>query len=300
MKRVSVVGFLFSLILAAVAGPADAGEIKVLVNGQPITSYDIAQRMAMQRISGQTPSNRTATDELINEAVQLSEARRVGISVPQAQIDEAFNNIAAQVRMPPRQFVQALAQAGVDADSLRARLRVQIAWQTLMQARMQRATVRQQDITAELLSRGDAAQTMKEYRLQQIVFVVPRGSAAALYAQRRREAEAFRQRFRGCDGSLAQAGNLRGVVVRDIGRRDSTQLGGPQGQEIAKTREGRTISPFQTDQGIELLAVCEVREIRSTAAARAEIENRLLLAQGETIGKEYLDQLRERAVIQYR
>lgn len=300
MRRIPVTSFVLGLMLIALAAPAGAAEIKVLVNGQPITSYDISQRVAMQRISGQPASSKAATDELINEAVQMTEARRAGITVPQPQVEEAFNNIAAQVRMAPRQFTQALAQAGVDADVLRNRLRVQIAWQTLMQARMQRATVRQQDITSELLSRGDAARTMKEYRLQQIVFVVPRGSSAALYAQRRREAEAFRQRYRGCDNALAQARALRGVVVRDIGRRDSTQLAGPQGQEIAKAREGRAISPVQTDQGIELLAICEIRDIQSTAAARAEIENKLLTEQGETIGKEYLDQLRGRAVIQYR
>lgn len=294
---------LFLALALAIAGgtaTVAAAEIVVLVNGIPITNYDIAQRVAMQRISGQSPSNASAREELINEAVQMSEARRFGITVSDANVEQAFGNIAQQVKMGARQFAQALSQSGVNPDTLRNRLRVQIAWQTLMQRRMSRAVVRQDEITQQLQQRGDEAATMNEYRLQAIIFVVPANSSANLYAQRRREAESFRQRFRGCDGAIAQAQALRGVVVRDLGRRDSTQLVGPQGEEIQKTRVGRTTAPDQTDAGIELIAVCDITQIRSSAAARQQIENQLLMSQGEELGKEYLAELREKAIIQQR
>ncbi len=300
IRCIRLLPVLACLVLAGAWQSAFAADIKVLVNGEPITSYDIAQRVAMQKISGQRASNSAAVEELINEAVQLSEARRRGITVPQPQIDAAFASIATQVKMTPAQFTRALAGAGVNADSLKNRIRAQIAWGQLMQGRMQRAAVNRQDITNELLARGDAAQTMKEYTLQQIIFVAPKGSSAGVYAQRRREAESFRQRFRGCDNALQQARGLRNVVVRDLGRRDTTQLGGAQGEEIGKTRTGSATRPRQTDQGIELVAVCAVREVRSNAAARAEIENRLLVAQSETVGKEYLDELRGKAIIERR
>ena len=145
-----------------------------------------------------------------------------------------------------------------------------------------------------------ANMTLNEYMLQQIVFIVPQGSSPALYAQRRREAEAFRQRFQGCDNSLAQAQKLRGVVVKDIGRRDATQLNGAEGEDIKKTPAGKTAPPYQMNEGIELIAVCSVKQVQSQAAARAEVTNELYGKQAKDLGKDYLDELRKAAIIEYR
>ena len=224
------------------------------------------------------------------------------MSVPDKQVEGAFASIAGKLKLTPAQLTAALKGEGIEADSLKKRFRAQIAWQQLVQMRTAtKATVRAEEVTAQLLQKGDpSAMTAKEFVLQQIVFVVPSGSASALYQQRRREAEAFRQRYQGCDTALDQAKQLRGVVVKDIGRRDSSQLQGPQGEEIQKTAAGKVSSPNQIDQGIELIAVCSTRDIQSTAIARAEIENQLYLKQAGDLGKDYLKELRDRAIIEYR
>ena len=132
------------------------------------------------------------------------------------------------------------------------------------------------------------------------MFVVPDGSPAAVYTQRRREAEAFRQRYTGCDNALAQAQALKGVVVKDIGRRDASQLLGPQGDLIKKTPAGKTAPPDQIAGGIELIAVCATKDIQTNAAARAEVQNSLFLKQAGDLGKDYLKELRDDAIIEYR
>lgn len=288
------------LVIAPGAALAQT-EIKVLVNGRPITTYDINQRMALQRVGGETASSRTAEEQLVNEAVQLSEAERLGVEVAEGQITSAFNGIASQVQMTPANFTTALRGAGVNPATLRARLEAQIAWASLLQRRIQtNAPVRNQDVTAALLGEGGAAapaQTMKELTLQAIIFVVPTGSGNDRFAARRREAESFRARFPGCEQSYTAARSIRDVVVRDIGRRDESQLGGPQGEELLRTAAGHAIRPQQTAQGIELVAVCSVRQVQSDAAARANVENRLLRAQGDTVADAYIAELKERAVI---
>ena len=157
-------------------------------------------------------------------------------------------------------------------------------------------------MTTALLAKGDPQSLKtKEFTLQQIVFVVPSGSAAATYDQRRREAEAFRQRFQGCDKTLAQAKDLTGVVVKDLGRRDSTELGGGADSEaIRNASAGSTLRPTQSPQGIEIVAVCDVKEIQSAAAARVQIQNQLFQKQSEGIAATYLKELRARATIVYR
>ncbi len=276
--------------------------IPVLVNDVPITSYDIAQRTKLIRLGGGKGGEKAAIDELIDETLELLEAQRRGVNVPDAQVDFAFGSIAQNLKMSPAQFTKALGSQGVSADSLKKRLKAQIAWQQLVQQRtQQKAQVRTEDIAQAVLEKGDPSKlTVTEFTLQQIVFVVPQGSPASAYAQRSREASTFAQRFAGCDKSLEQAKQLRGVVVKDIGRRESTQLTGPQGQAVQKTPVGKVAPPTRTDQGVELIAVCATRDIHSSDAARAEVTNNLYFKQAEGLGKDYLKELRDRAIIEYR
>lgn len=282
--------------------PTGKSSIAVLVNEDPITHYDIQQRVKLMRIGGAKATDKGATDELIDETLMLYEGRKRGINVPQGQVDDAFASIGENMKLSPAQLTQALGQQGIDAGSLKRRLRSQITWQYLVQRRTQQsAKVPTKDVMNALLAKGDPSQlTITEFTLQQIVFVVPKDSPPAAYTQRRREAEAFRQRFQGCDKSLELARDLRGVVVKDIGRRDSTQLKGPEGDAVIKTPVGKTSPPSQFDQGIEVMAVCATREVQSSAAARAEITNDFYLKQSKDLGKDYLAELRKASIIEYR
>ncbi len=279
-----------------------SSSIAVLVNEDPITHYDISQRQKLMSLGGAKTSTKIATNELIDETLELYEARKRGVNVPSARIDGAFASIAQGLKMSPDQLTKALASRGIDASSLKQRLRAQLTWQILVQRRTQlKAQVTSKDLTSAILAKGDPSQmTLNEYMLQQIVFVVPQGSSASVYAQRRREAEAFRQRFQGCENSLAQAQKLRGVVVKNIGRRDATQLNGNEGDDIKKTAAGKTAPPYRMDDGIELIAVCSVKQVQSQAEARAEVTNELYGKQAKDLGKDYLEELHKAAIIEYR
>jgi peptidyl-prolyl cis-trans isomerase SurA len=276
--------------------------IPIVVNGEPITSYDINQRLRLMQLGGGGGSSRQAADELIDEMLQTLEGQRRGVSASGGQVDAAFGSIATNVKMTPAQLTAALRGEGIEADTLKKRLRAQLVWQQLVQQRTQvKGSVRADDVMAALREKGDPSSlTATEFTLQQIIFIVPQGSSTNLYAQRRSEAQAFRQRFKGCDQALEQAKALRGVVVKDVGRRDSSELRGPDGEAIQNTKPGATAPPIQTDAGIELIAVCSAREIQSTAVARAEVENELYLKQAADLGQDYLQELRDRAIIEYR
>jgi peptidyl-prolyl cis-trans isomerase SurA len=141
---------------------------------------------------------------------------------------------------------------------------------------------------------------MTEFTLQQIIFVVPKGSSAGLIAQRRREAEGYRLRFAGCDKSIEQAKGLKGVVVRNLGRRTSDVLTGDDGKEVQATPVGKTTRPAVEDQGVTLIAVCSTRQLDSNAAAVSQMEDKLTLEHGKDVGKDYLQKLRDKAIIKYR
>lgn len=301
-RFISLAALIGLLLLTSEGGFAQTS-IRYLVNDQPITSYDISQRTKLMRLAGVKGGEQAAIDELIDETLQTYEGLKRGVSISDARVDAAYASIAKGLKMSVPQFTQALNGEGVESTSLKKRLRAQMVWQTLVERRMQvdAAAVKRDDIMAALEKEGGAdSQSVTEYVLQQIVFVVPSGSSANQFAQRRREANAFRQRYQGCDAALEQAKQLRGVVVKSMGRRDSSQLQGPAGEEIKKTGVGKTTGPQQTSQGIELVGVCSKRDVKSNAAARADAENKLMQAKNENFGKEYMDELRSRAIIEKR
>ncbi|WP_421723314.1 peptidylprolyl isomerase [Bauldia sp.] len=287
----------------AIAPATAASTIRIKVDDQPITSYDIRQRTGLFRLTGVSGGEKAAIQELIDETLQFIEAAKRGISIPESRVDVAIASIAQRVKMTPDALAKALSSEGVDIKTLRRRIKAQITWQRLVDARMrfEGASVSGSDVTAALFAdnEGGTAKTT-EYTLQQIIFVVPNGASSAVDSQRRREAEAFRSRFPGCEGSVELAKQLKGVVVKSLGRRTTEQLDGPDGDDIRGTPVGRTTRPMKSDGGYDLIAVCATRDLETNAAARVQAENKLIQEKNQNLGKEYLAELREKAVIEYR
>ncbi|WP_018184247.1 peptidylprolyl isomerase [Kaistia granuli] len=276
--------------------------VRATVNDQPVTSYEVSQRVKLMKLFRQPTGDKIALDELVDEALMDQVAKRRGMTVSDSMVDERFNAIAKQVKLPPAQFAKALGSQGVQADSLRKFLRAQITGAMVLKARARSVKVSEADVQAQIEKEGIQTETatIKEFKLQQIVFVVPKGSSPGYVGQRQREAEAFRKRFAGCDASLAQAKALKGVVVLNMGRRDSTQVQGPAGDALKTTPVGGTLKPDVTERGVEIIAVCEAKEIRSTAGVRAEIEEKLAGEQSKNLGKEFIAELRKNAKISYK
>ncbi|MEO8667348.1 MAG: SurA N-terminal domain-containing protein [Bauldia sp.] len=303
-RRSPILAFTIPLLVAGGISSAQAATtIKVLVNDEPITSYDIAQRTRLMQLTHEKGGAKDATEQLIEEAIKVQEGKKRGFVIPDKQVDTFFADIAQKSKMTVAQFGQALGSAGLVPNTLKRRIKAQATWTQLVQGKTRAtAVVKATDITAAMFEKQQAGSLkMTEYKLQQIIFIVPDDKKSAAYvAQRRREAEAFRGRFGGCEKSIELAKSLKDVVVVSLGRRDTTQLDGPQGDEIKKTSVGKTTPPAPSARGIELVAVCEAREVSSDVAVRAEAETKLMIDQAKDLGEDYLKQLRKAAIVVYR
>lgn len=297
-------------LLVAVVGAAglfapfssQAASIKVVVNGSIITDYDIAQRTRLFPLFGVKGGEKKATEDLIDETLKIQEAERLRFNVPDAQINAMFAAMGKDKGLSPAQLARELGRIGINADSIKRWIRAQITWRELVKAKVRHdSQVKNEDVMAAMLEKKNEDKTTQtDFQLQQIIFVVPSGSSKNYIAQRRREAEGFRIRFPGCEDSFAQAQGLKDVVVRNLGRRETGQLRGPQGDEIKKTAAGKTTKPFVSDKGVELIAVCSRRDFQSDSAIRNEVETELKFEQAKELGEDYLKELRDKAIIQYR
>ncbi|MHC5653241.1 SurA N-terminal domain-containing protein [Stappia sp.] len=294
------------LMVGASGGPLMAQTaIKVVVNGKPITTYDISQRAKLLRLTtgkGGSAASRAAQEELIDEQLKKAEAARLGITVSKSDVDNAFGNIAQRVKLSPKQLVQALRQSGITPDTLRNRLEAEIGWTQILRARFQsEVSIPEADIIAALQRKvGKETDKSKEYSVRSVIFVVPGKSSAGQKAARKREAEQFRSRLNGCEQADDLSKNYREVVVMPMRTRLETEVPQQIRDLLDKTPVGKATSPQASDKGYEMFAVCEKREIASNAAARMEIEDELRAKEGQQMSRRLMREMRSRAIIDYR
>jgi peptidyl-prolyl cis-trans isomerase SurA len=305
--RLRFVQALFGLALILTAPfsvPAQAA-IKVIVNDVPITDYDISQRSRLITLTQRKSASiakRQAEQELIDDQIKLGEAERVGVDISQSTIDNAYNNIARNVKMSPAQLSKALRGGGVKPETLKARLKAQLSWNQVLQRRFQgKIEVNESDIIAALRKTDEAErQKSVEYDLKRIIVVVPKKSSGGFKSKRKRESNQIRSAFNGCENLGTVLGQFSEVVVQPIGRRLETELPADMREEINALTTGKLTKPSTTAVGFEMIAICGKREIASDIAVRTELENELRAKEGESQSRRYLMEVRRRATIIHR
>lgn len=280
-----------------------ASEVKIVVNNQAVTSYDISRRasfLRLQRSSGDLQEK--ARDQLVEEALKMQEAQRLGATVAAAEVEAAFERFARSNNLTKAQLTQILQRAGVGTEHFKNFIRVQMTWPRIVRARYgSQGAVDTQELVSRMLQEGGEKPSTTEYILQQIIFVVPDSKRSAILSNRRREAESMRARFTGCDRSREFAKNLKDVSVRDLGRIMQPQLPPDWKDQIESTSAGGTTGVRTTERGVEFIAVCSAQTVSDDLAAATVFQ-----AEGQEEGasdensQKYLAELRERATISYR
>jgi peptidyl-prolyl cis-trans isomerase SurA len=282
--------------------PAYAQHIVAVVNGVPITSIDVSQRRAFIRLSQhKNVSAKQATDDLIDQALILKQAKMYGITTPDKEVEARFAQVAQSAHLTPEKLGQALARSGASERTFKEAIRTQLTYQTMLSRRFNAANaVSREAITKQLEASKGGNEQAYRYTLRQILFVVPTSAGARALAQRHSEAEALRRRFTSCDSGVALATGLRDVAVKPAVTRDSTQLPKEVRDTLGKTPVGHLSPPERVGEGYQVIAVCGRQSIKGGQARREEIASKLANEKFKAEAADYLKELRRTAVIQYR
>lgn len=292
-------------LTAGFSRPAAAQQILVMVQGDPITSFDVAQRIKLAQLTERrTLSQKQALDELIDQQLKVITAERFGITADKDEVDKMFARMGSRTGRTPEQLTQALAQSGLDAGMLKAKMRADYVWNNYVRGRFSSvATVRDSDVFAALESKGEdltRAQRTTEYIIRQIVLVVGRTANPGERSQRMAEANSLRKQFADCETGVQTARGMRETVVRDPVIRTSADMTAPVRKVMDDTPVGQLTPPEVTRAGIEMIAVCSRREVVGESAQKREVRNELENKQFDSVSKKLLDEARKSAMIQYR
>lgn len=279
-------------------------EVVVLVDGEPITSLDIQQRLKFLTLSThKTPTRQEAIDSLIDQILELREAKRYGISPTDSDVNDAFANVASHMGVDSQKLTQMLVNGGASAETLKLQLKAQIAWTSLVRGRYKASLeIPDSDVEAELQlhSPDQKNEVGYEYIMRPIIMVVPHGSPDAVYEARKRDADALRGRFTDCTSGIAFAQGLPEVAVRDPVYKSSADLPQALRDILDNTDVGHLTPPEQTDEGIQMFAVCSKKESKTDTPEARKLRDEMFQRKFGAKAKSYLADLRRQAMIEYR
>lgn len=294
----AVVAATFGAV-SVVTSPAEASEIRYVINNVPVTSYDIERRAALNRLFRQKGDTKKAGGDMVEQALKSAELARLGIRIPDKQVDDAYARFATSNKLQPAQLDQVMAQAGVTKSHMKEFIRVQMGWSQALGSRF-RATggMSEQDMVQRVFELGGKKPSATEYMLQKVVFVVPAAERGAILARRKREADALRQRYNGCENTRQFAKGLVDVTVQDIPRVLEPELPPDWEEQIKATKPGGATTTRETPAGIEFIGICSSREVNDDRAAQLMLQNDGKLDEkAEALSTKYIGELRKAARI---
>jgi peptidyl-prolyl cis-trans isomerase SurA len=298
--------FIATMLVAATvlaASAAHAQQVVAFVNGEPVTTLDVEHRSKFLLLTTKKqPTTKEVMDSLIDDILEVREAKRFGIEVPDEEVNKNYNGVATRMGLDAPKLTDILAKDGASADTLKRRLRAQMAWTSLVRGRYKASLeIRDSDVEAQLeLHKTEKPDVGYEYIMRPVIFIVPRGSPEATTEARKKDAEALRARFQNCTDGIAFARALSEVAVRDQVSKFSAELPQALRQILDSTSVGHLTPPETTSEGVQMFAVCDKKETKSDTPEMREIRDQMFQQKFGAKAKHYLDDLRRAAMIEYR
>jgi peptidyl-prolyl cis-trans isomerase SurA len=304
LRSTAAVAVLAVCLLPATLSTARAQNAVVVVNGNPITNFDIEQRIKLDALSngGKATSRQEALEELINDRVKLGEGKKFTLDLSSSEVEVQYATMAARMHLTSEQLDKVLENKGIRPATLKSRLKADYIWSQLVRGRFgQSLIVGEKDIASAIEVKGDGKEVTGsfEYKVRPVVLFVPKGAAQSTIDLRKKDAETLRGRVQSCDQAEGIFRAMRDSVIRDQITKTSADLPAPLRDILDKTPVGQMTPPEVTRQGVEMVALCSRTPSTETPEKRAARE-KLFSQKYDSQAKKYLDEARRGSMIEYR
>ncbi|AEI36932.1 MAG: peptidylprolyl isomerase [Zymomonas mobilis subsp. pomaceae] len=243
-----------------------------IVNGTIITNTDIDQSFALAAAGsgGQIPEEERSQlrlqilRNLIDETLQVQEAKANDIIVTPAEINQTYEHFARNLKKTPEGFSEYLHNIGASEKALKRQIEGELAWRRLMGRRIEPFINVSNEEVQGIINRLKAAKGKEEYHVVEIFLsatdanraevkanatriaqqILKEGGAAAFSAYARQYSEA---------STAARGGDMDWVRAE--------QLPDALAQAVQKMPVGSAVGPLETPSGFSIIALEDKREI---------------------------------------
>ncbi len=255
----------------------------VVVNDEVISGLDLDMRLRLAILATGQPDSeqlrgrltQQVIRSLIDERLQGQEAARLGITVPDEQVQDAAQNIAQRNNMSYEKFTRVLQNRGIIPNAFLDQVRSQLTWNTLIARRLRPSVQVTEEDVEEIVRRVTANSGLKQRRVSEIFLSVDtalqedevRGNAERLVEQLRAGAD-FPNLARQFSESASAA---RGG---DLGWVREGQLSEELDSALAGMQTGTLSRPIRTLSGFYILVL---RDEKTTSAESLTLHLKQLL-----------------------
>jgi peptidyl-prolyl cis-trans isomerase SurA len=288
--------------LALIAGSASPirAQVACMINGEPITNYDIEQRSKLIMLSThKMPDRQQIINELTDEKLKIKEGKKFSIDPSVSDIDQSYNAMSGRMRITPDQLTKSLESQGIRPDTLKARIKADMVWSNLVRGRYKESLqIGEKDVAAAAGEDEKSEAQGLEYKMQPIVLVVPRGSAPEVTEARKKEAEALRARIQTCPEANAFFKAMQNAAIRDTVVKTSADIPPSLREILDSTPIGHLTPPEVTKQGVEMVALCARDPTKVDTPKKKEIREKMYAEKYEAKSKSYLQEVRKASMIE--
>ncbi len=270
---------IFGLLVAAACLPARAQPVQsiaAIVNDDVVSMFDLRSRVRLVIASGKLADSIELRQRLepqvlrtlIDEKLQIQEAKRRNVTVSESEIQSAIEGVEKQNSMPAGGLKRFLESNGVPIETFQQQVTASLVWAKVVNRQFRPTLAIGNDEVDEALDRFKKAQGQIEYRLSEIFLAMDspedearvRTNAERMVGQIRNGAsfDALARQFsQGASGSAGgQLGWMREDQIDEVLRVPLSQM-----------REGETSAPVAALDGFRIL---RLEGKRQSVAATAD------------------------------
>lgn len=251
--------------------------ILAVVNNEPITYKELQARLL--RITVQMLNSGVAVppdaelrqqvlDKMISDRVLVQDAKEIGLTVDDASVEQALNDLATRSDLSQDQLLDRLRRDNVSIVQLRADLRDELLLEKIYEQHIQSTKVSEAEIDAYLAQQQalEGAGSYARINLAQILVAVPEGaSTQQVRALEQKANDLMRQ---------AQRGSFARIAERHSD--GSREMGGAMGLRLVTEypdlfttvaehlKPGQIATPVRSDAGFHILKLID-RQVPTAA-----------------------------------
>lgn len=259
--------------VTATAEPALLDSVAAIVDNQIILQSTLEERMEM--IAARARGNKMALpdldtlreqvlEHLITEQLQVQMARRYGVSIDDAQVNQVVGNMIRENGLTEAQFTAQLAMEGMSIQTLKERIRRDLLIQNIQRGLVaQRITVSDLEIDNFLKSAEAQFWLSPEYHLGHILVALPQSpSDDDIEAAKSKATALYEQANKGAvfaELAIAHSKGPNALKGGDLGFRKTSDLPSLFADIAPKLEVGKVSLPARSAAGFHILKLYEKR-----------------------------------------
>ncbi|MBD3734146.1 MAG: peptidylprolyl isomerase [Sphingopyxis sp.] len=240
------------------------------VNGEIITATDIEQRMALIRIANNNVNlppeeeqrlRQQVFSNLIDEKLQIQEAKAAKIEIDEKLVDDQFARLAARFKQSPDQFSKYLTSKGSSAGAVKQQIRGEYAWDRLLQRNIQSSTNVSTEEVEAIVKQMNESKGLDEFHLGEIYLSATPETAAAVAENAQKIIQALQAggSFQAYARQFSEASTA--VVGGDLGWVKAAQLPPTMAEAAAQMAPGQLVGPVEVPGGISIMVMIDRRQV---------------------------------------